>query len=171
LYVSLTGVGWTQTPFVPVLGVYFFSLAFALIVPLPVDIGVTELSGVAAFLAIGVDRNAAISAMLINRVLTVGFSLVIFLVVAIITRDEAKKVWNARGSMGTRQGQQVGEPDGQNQFSADWDAGKEPGTETARPLRSTAGQRMTDREDSRWDPRQESRHGGDDDAPSEAATA
>jgi uncharacterized protein (TIRG00374 family) len=97
LYLSLSGVGWTQTPFLPVLSVYFFSLAFGLIVPLPFDIGVTEISGVGAFLAIGVDRNAAISAMLVNRVLTVGFSIVIFVAVAVFMRDETRKAWNARG--------------------------------------------------------------------------
>lgn len=103
LYVSLGGVGWTKTPFLAVVSVYFFSLAIGLILPLPVDIGVTELSGVGAFLAIGVDRNAAISAMLINRLLTVGFSLIIFLVVAIIMWDESKRAWHARGVKRERQ--------------------------------------------------------------------
>jgi uncharacterized protein (TIRG00374 family) len=97
LYLSLEGIGWTRTPFLPVLAVYFFSLAFGLIFPLPVDIGVTELSGVGAFLAIGVDRNAAIGAMLINRVLTLGFSLIIFLIVAVVMWDETKRAWTARG--------------------------------------------------------------------------
>lgn len=106
LYVALEGIGWTQTAFGAVMAVYFFSLAIGLIFPLPVDIGVTEISGVGAFLAVGVERNAAISAMLINRVLTLGFSIVIFLIVAIIMRDETKRAWNARGARGQQRPRQ-----------------------------------------------------------------
>lgn len=98
LFVILAGLGWGSTPFGDVLAVYFFSLAFGLIFPLPVDFGVTELSGVGAFLVAGVDRNVAISAMLINRVLTLGFSVVIGIIVSLVLRNELRKALQARGA-------------------------------------------------------------------------
>ena len=39
--------------------VYFFSLAFALILPSPIDVEVTEVGGLTSFLVLGVDRSAA----------------------------------------------------------------------------------------------------------------
>lgn len=103
LYVVLAGLGWTSTPFGDVLAVYFFSLAFGLIFPLPIDFGVTELSGVGAFLVVGVERNVAISAMLINRLLTLGFSIIIGIIVSLIYRDEFRKAMHARGARRTGQ--------------------------------------------------------------------
>lgn len=103
LYVILAGIGWSATPYGEVLAVYFFSLAFGLIFPLPVDVGVTELSGVGAFLVVGVERNVAISAMLINRVLTLGFSILIAVVVCLVLREEFRKALHARGAKQTGQ--------------------------------------------------------------------
>lgn len=103
LYVVLAGLGWHSTSFGDVLAVYFFSLAFGLIFPLPVDIGVTELSGVGAFLVVGVDRDTAISAMLVNRVLTTGFSIVIGIIVFAVLHDELRKALHARGAKRTGQ--------------------------------------------------------------------
>ena len=103
LYIVLAGLGGATASFGDVLAVSFFSLAFGLIFPLPIDIGVAELSGVGAFLVVGVDRNTAIGAMLINRVLTVGFSVVIGIIVSVILRDEVRKAWSARGARQTGQ--------------------------------------------------------------------
>ncbi|HKV85757.1 MAG TPA: lysylphosphatidylglycerol synthase transmembrane domain-containing protein [Ktedonobacterales bacterium] len=76
--------------------VYFFSLAFSLIFPLPVDIGVLEVSGVGAFLAQGVGKPPAVGAMLINRVLSFGSSVAIALVGAAVLRDEARQAFRDR---------------------------------------------------------------------------
>jgi len=67
-----------------------FSLAFSLIVPIPVDIGVLEVSGVGAFLAIGIQggKSAAVGAVLINRVLSIIASLVIAALVMLIFHGE-----------------------------------------------------------------------------------
>ncbi|MGH2517163.1 MAG: lysylphosphatidylglycerol synthase transmembrane domain-containing protein, partial [Ktedonobacterales bacterium] len=120
LYVILAGIGWGSTPFGEVLAVYFFSLAFGLIFPLPVDIGVTELSGVGAFLVVGVERNTAISAMLINRVLTLGFSIVIGIVVCVLFRDEFRRALHSRGA------RRAGQPD-----SAESDTAAAPSSTTS----------------------------------------
>jgi uncharacterized membrane protein YbhN (UPF0104 family) len=69
---------------------YFFSLAFALIFPLPIDIGTTEVSGTGVFLAEGAPKFAAVSVMLINRVLSIGAAIAIAAVSMIFLRDELR---------------------------------------------------------------------------------
>lgn len=103
LYIVLAGLGWQKTSFADVLAVYFFSLAVGLIFPLPVDVGVTELSGVGAFLAVGVDRNLAISAMLVNRVLTILSSVVIALAISAIFHGELRRALQSRGTQENEQ--------------------------------------------------------------------
>lgn len=80
------------------LAVYFFSLAFSLMLPIPVDVGVLEIGGVGAFLAIGIQggKNAAVGAMLINRVLSIIASVAIAAVVMLIFRGELRAVLRER---------------------------------------------------------------------------
>jgi uncharacterized protein (TIRG00374 family) len=78
------------------LAVYFFSLAFALIFPLPVDFGATEVSGTGAFLAEGVQKFAAVSVMLINRVLSIGAAVAIAAVGMLVLRDELRLAMQER---------------------------------------------------------------------------
>ena len=96
LYLVLRGLGIDSVSWWQVLAVYFFSLAVALIVPLPVDIGVTEVGGVAAFLVIGVDASVAISAMLLMRMLSIGTALVIALATIVVVRDEFRALLRER---------------------------------------------------------------------------
>ncbi len=78
------------------LAVYFFSLAFAAIVPLPMDFGSTELSGVGALLAMGVSRTAAVSVLLCARALSLGSTLIIAFVTALVLRGEVRAALAAR---------------------------------------------------------------------------
>jgi uncharacterized membrane protein YbhN (UPF0104 family) len=80
-----------QLPLGGALAVYFFSLAFSLIFPLPVDIGVLEVSGVGAFLAQGVHKPPAVGAVLINRVLSFGSALAIAVAGMLILHDELRQ--------------------------------------------------------------------------------
>jgi len=77
-----------------------FSLAFSLIVPIPVDIGVLEVSGVGAFLAIGIQggKSAAVGAVLINRVLSIIASLAIAALVMLIFHGEFRAVLRGRST-------------------------------------------------------------------------
>lgn len=88
-------LSWQQ-----VLAVYCFSLAFALIEPSPVDLGVTEVGGVGAFLAVGLDKDPAITAMLINRVLTVGASLIIVGIGLVALRRDVRTVLDVSSTSG-----------------------------------------------------------------------
>jgi uncharacterized membrane protein YbhN (UPF0104 family) len=96
LYCVLRGLGVTAVSWNQVLAVYFFSLAFALIVPLPVDIGVTELGGVAALLVIGVAKAPAVSALLLMRALSLGTAVAIALVTIAVMRDELRALLRER---------------------------------------------------------------------------
>ena len=100
----VSGVSWPD-----VMAVYFFSLVFGLIFPLPVDIGVTEASGVGAFLAIGIAKSDAVGAMLILRVVTFGAALAIALVTMAVMPDEVRAVFRARSRRKPRT-ERAGEP-------------------------------------------------------------
>ena len=96
LYLVLRGLGIDSVSWWEVLAVYFFTLAVALIFPLPVDIGVDEVGGVAALLVIGVDAPAAVGAMLLMRMLSIGTALVIALATIVVVRDEFRALLRER---------------------------------------------------------------------------
>lgn len=50
--------------------VYCFALGVGLIIPIPIDLGLTEFSGLTALIAFGVTRADALTAMLMQRVLS-----------------------------------------------------------------------------------------------------
>lgn len=86
------GLGLEQVTLGQALAVYFFSLAFATIIPLPMDLGSTELGGVGVFLAlgVGVSKSAAVGVMLLDRTLALGFTLVLALVVGLVLQAEVR---------------------------------------------------------------------------------
>jgi uncharacterized protein (TIRG00374 family) len=88
LYLVIRGLGIDGVSLWQVWAVYFFSLAFSLIIPLPMDIGATEISGVGAFLALGMSKGDAVGAMLVNRALSLGSAIVIALVLMMILHDQ-----------------------------------------------------------------------------------
>jgi uncharacterized protein (TIRG00374 family) len=92
------GLGLADISYWQTLVAYFFSLAFAAIVPLPMDFGSTEISGAGVFVAMGVSRSAATSIMLLGRVLTLGATLVIALITSLVLRGEL------RAALATRPG-------------------------------------------------------------------
>jgi uncharacterized membrane protein YbhN (UPF0104 family) len=88
LYLVVRGLGIDGVSLWQVWAVYFFSLAFSLILPLPMDIGATEISGVGAFLALGMSKGDAVGAMLVNRALSLGSAIAIALVIMLILHDQ-----------------------------------------------------------------------------------
>jgi uncharacterized protein (TIRG00374 family) len=88
LYLVVRGLGIGGVSLWQVWAVYFFSLAFSLIIPLPMDIGATEISGVGAFLALGMSKGNAVGAMLVNRALSFGSAIAIALVLLVILHDQ-----------------------------------------------------------------------------------
>jgi hypothetical protein len=55
---------------------------------LPIDIGVYEASGTGAFLAVGLSRTDAVSAMLLARLFTTGTAVAVALVAIVVLRDQ-----------------------------------------------------------------------------------
>ena len=96
LYLVARGLGLGSLSWPQVLAVYCFSLAFALILPLPVDVGVTETGGAAAFVVLGVDPSIAVGAMLLMRAITVGVALVIGLLTLAVLPDVTRSVLHGR---------------------------------------------------------------------------
>jgi uncharacterized protein (TIRG00374 family) len=96
LYFILRGLVVDDEAWHTVLAVYVFSVAISLISPLPVDIGVSEASGVGAFLAVGVGKTVAVSAMLILRAVTTGVSLAIALLTILLMFDTFRAVLRSR---------------------------------------------------------------------------
>lgn len=92
LFIIARGFGLESVSVPEAVAVYDFSLAFALIEPSPVDLGVIELGGVGAFLAIGVSPDLAISIMLIQRVLTTGVGLAVAALGMVALRHELTTV-------------------------------------------------------------------------------
>ena len=90
LYVLAKGAGARDISLGEAMAVYFFSLAIGLIVPIPVDIGLIEFSGIGAFLAIGVGRDVAIGIMLLNRILSLGAAILIALLVMLSMPGELR---------------------------------------------------------------------------------
>jgi uncharacterized membrane protein YbhN (UPF0104 family) len=96
LYLVARGLGVASLSWPEVLAVYCFSLASALILPLPVDVGVTETGGAAAFVVLGVDPSAAVGAMLLLRAITFGVALVIGLLTLAVLPDVTRTVLRGR---------------------------------------------------------------------------
>lgn len=90
LYVLAKGAGASDTSIGEAMAVYFFSLAVGLIIPIPVDIGLIEFSGIGAFLAIGVGRDIAIGVMLLNRILSLSAATLIAVIVMLCLPGELR---------------------------------------------------------------------------------
>jgi hypothetical protein len=91
LYLITSALG-LHVAYSAALAVFFFSLAFSLIFPLPVDIGVLEVSATGAWLAVGLDRATAVSVVLIYRILSLASALLISLIGIIVLHDDLRLV-------------------------------------------------------------------------------
>jgi uncharacterized protein (TIRG00374 family) len=89
LYCIIRGFGIGGISLWQAAAVYFVSLAVGLILPIPVDFGVIELSGAGALVVFGVDKSAAVGVMLVNRVLSIVCSTAFALLVALVLHQEA----------------------------------------------------------------------------------
>lgn len=88
------GFGLQQITLAQALAVYCFSLAFATIIPLPMDLGSTEMGGVGVFLALGagVGKSAAVGVMLLDRTLALGCIVVLALLIGVALQAEVRAV-------------------------------------------------------------------------------
>lgn len=96
LYVLIRGLGFTHVSFWEAQAAYEFSLAFALIFPLPIDVGTLEVSTVGALLAVGLERSAAVSVALLDRLVLMGAAVVIFVLALLALRNAARRTMRRR---------------------------------------------------------------------------
>ena len=78
------------------LATYFFALAIGLLVLIPIDIGLIEAGGIGALLAFGVGRSAAVSTMLLYRVLSLAAALLISGLAMLVLHDELRQALHTR---------------------------------------------------------------------------
>lgn len=97
LFAVVRGLGVGGITLWQVLAVYSFSLAAGLIEPSPIDMGVIEVSGVGAFLAFGVSPDEAVSAMLINRALSIVAGLLVAGATMLVMPRELRQLRHAGG--------------------------------------------------------------------------
>ncbi len=111
LYVVARGLGVTSLSLWQAAAVYFFSLAVGLILPLPVDFGVIEVSGIGALIIFGMGDSAAVAIMLLNRVFSTASAVVIAFAAISMLRGEVAATLRAgsasRGKVGTRDAEPV----------------------------------------------------------------
>ncbi|MGH2386568.1 MAG: lysylphosphatidylglycerol synthase transmembrane domain-containing protein [Chloroflexota bacterium] len=98
LYVSARGIGQDSVSYPNALSIWFFTYATAQILPLPIDLGVVEVTSVGALMAIGIEKNAAIGITLVNRAVSLGASLAIALVVTLLLRQEFRAILRRQSS-------------------------------------------------------------------------
>jgi uncharacterized membrane protein YbhN (UPF0104 family) len=89
LYFVILGLGIGGVTFWGAQAAFYFSLAFALIFPLPVDFGTLEISAVGALLAVGLDGSSAVTVVFADRIVLMGAALAIFLPAVVVLHDEA----------------------------------------------------------------------------------
>jgi uncharacterized membrane protein YbhN (UPF0104 family) len=103
LWAIAAGLGLHGLGFAQALVVYAFALGAGLIIPVPIDLGLTELSGLAALMACGVPRADALTVMLLQRLvsstLTGGISLA---GLAVLRRHVAAALQTRRGPTTSR---------------------------------------------------------------------
>jgi glycosyltransferase 2 family protein len=102
LYAIIRGFGIGGISLWQAVAVYFFSLAVGLIVPIPVDFGLIEVSGAGGLVAFGADGSAAVAVMLVNRVLSAMCSTAIGLLVAFVLHREALAAVRPRAGQASR---------------------------------------------------------------------
>lgn len=101
LWVLGHALGMTSMGIQEAVVVYMFSLAMGLIIPLPVDLGITELSGITVLVLLGASHSSAVIVLLANRVLSLGAALLIALLLWPFFRREFHMALQSRATSKT----------------------------------------------------------------------
>jgi uncharacterized membrane protein YbhN (UPF0104 family) len=96
LYVMIQAVGVHNISFVDTISIYCFTVLVTILIPIPGEIGVTELSGVGVLMAYGVPAAKAAVIVLGLRILATGFTIVQSAAILALLRGEFKTVGGPR---------------------------------------------------------------------------
>lgn len=100
LLVLAIGLGINNVSWWQFIGIYAFTMTVGLLMPLPIDLGVIEVSGVGALLACGVSQEVAVALMLLNRILNLGSAIAIAALSTMFFRDELQRAVRPQGEQG-----------------------------------------------------------------------
>lgn len=87
LYLVARGLHVDTLSVTAALAAYYFSIAFALIIPIFTNLGTLEAGGVGALLVLGVSRPQAVAVMVIDRGLIIGLAVVLALITGVAFRQ------------------------------------------------------------------------------------
>lgn len=131
-YVVITALGGNVNFFEGV-AAYLFGLGVGLILPVPTDIGVQEISGVGALKALGLQTTRAVSVTIIYRILNLVSSFVIAIVTFAILHRELRDAFSSRHGSGKVPGQE-----GSGEEGSEKDRGDDEQAEKEDPEREPA---------------------------------
>jgi uncharacterized membrane protein YbhN (UPF0104 family) len=88
LYAILLAAGIHNISFADTLGIYALTVLAVILVPIPTEIGLTEVTGLGALTAYGVPRSTAAIVMLSLRILATGMTILVAAAVIFFLRGE-----------------------------------------------------------------------------------
>jgi uncharacterized membrane protein YbhN (UPF0104 family) len=93
LYVIMRALGARHIGFVAIMTVYSVVVLAVILIPIPTDLGLAEISGLGALTAFGVERGMAAAIVLALRVLGTGATLLVAAVILVLFRGELSRAW------------------------------------------------------------------------------
>jgi uncharacterized membrane protein YbhN (UPF0104 family) len=99
-YIVIRALGNTSVSIWSAISAYLFGLGVGLILPVPTDIGVQEITGVGALTALGMATTKAVSVTIIYRILNLVSSLLIAIITFAILHDEFRDAFSSRQGSG-----------------------------------------------------------------------
>ncbi len=77
------------------LAAYYLSIAVALVVPIFTNLGTLEAGGVAGLIALGISRQGAVAAMVIDRGLIIAIAIILALIAGAVFREPLRRALRA----------------------------------------------------------------------------
>lgn len=88
LYAITRAVGTHRVTLLDASAVYAFIVLVIVLIPIPTELGITELSGLSALVAFGIPRSTAAIVMLSLRVLATGMTILVAAAMLLLLREE-----------------------------------------------------------------------------------
>ena len=95
-YVVIRGLGIGNVSYWHAVSAYLFGLGVGLIMPVPTDIGIQELSGLGALSALGIDETRAVAIVIIFRILNLVSSILIAAGTFVVLHKELAEALSSR---------------------------------------------------------------------------
>lgn len=95
-YIVIRALGVDNVSYRHALSAYLFGLGVGLILPVPTDIGVQELTGLGALRALGVDASKAVAIVLVFRILNLVSAVIVAAGTSLFLRNELGEALSSR---------------------------------------------------------------------------